>query len=155
MIFKERYKSKGRIGKGGYGEVWKVLDKKDGESYAIKLIAKDVGQNVDDFIKDCEKEIKPMQKIKSKYIIKLKDSFYDESYEGYCIVMELCDSDLRKILEKYKPKGLPLNLINKIFLQLNDVLKEMSKIEFVHRDLKPENILIKYKNKEKKFLILN
>ena len=56
-----------------------------------------------------------MKKIKSKYIIKLKDNFHDKIYEGYCIVMELCDGDLRMILNKYKPKGLPLNIINKIF----------------------------------------
>ena len=41
--------------------------------------------------------------------------------------MELCNSDLRKLLNEYKPKGLPLELIKKIFIQLNDILKEMLK----------------------------
>ena len=36
-----------------------------------------------------------MKNIKSKYIIELKDNFYDEKNNGYCIVMELCDGDLR------------------------------------------------------------
>ena len=90
-----------------------------------------------------------MKKIKSQYIVKLIDYFYDENYEGYCIVMELCDSDLRKLLNKYKPKGLPLELIKKIFLQLNDALKAMLEIDSIHRDLKPENILIKYKDNDK------
>ena len=58
--------------------------------------------------------------------------------------MELCDSDLRKLLNEYQPKGLPLELINKIFLQLNDALKAMLEMNYIHRDLKPENILIKY-----------
>ena len=53
------------------------------------------------------------------------------------------------ILNKYKPKGLPLNMINKIFIQLNDALKAMIDIEYTHRDLKPENILIKYTDKDK------
>ena len=66
-----------------------------------------------------------MKKIKSKYVIELKDNFYDEINEGYCIVMELCDEDLRKILKRNKPKGLSLNIINKIFIQLNDALKAM------------------------------
>ena len=43
--------------------------------------------------------------MKNKYIIELKEYFYDENNEGYCIVMELCDGDLRQILNKYKPKG--------------------------------------------------
>ncbi len=58
--------------------------------------------------------------------------------------MELCDSNLRDILNKYKPKGLPLNIINKIFIQLNEALKTMRDNDYTHRDLKPENILIKY-----------
>ena len=91
-----------------------------------------------------------MKTIKSKYIVKLIDNFYDETYEGYCIVMELCDGNLRNILNKYKPKGLPLELINKIFIQLNDALKAMLKIDYIHRDIKPENILIKYTDKNEK-----
>ena len=62
---------------------------------------------------------------------------------------ELCDGDLRHILNKYKPKGLPLNIINKIFYQLNDALKKMINIDYTHRDLKPENILIKYTDNNK------
>ena len=85
-----------------------------------------------------------MKNIESEYIVKLKENFYDEIYEGYYIVMELCDSDLRKLLNEYKPKGLPLELINKIFLQLNDALKAMLEMNYIHRDFGPENILIKY-----------
>ena len=58
--------------------------------------------------------------------------------------MELCNGDLRQILNKYKPDGLPLNMINKIFSQLNEALKVMIDNNCIHRDLKPENILIKY-----------
>ena len=87
-----------------------------------------------------------MKNLKSKYVVKLKDYFYDKLHNDYCIVMELYDGNLRKILKKYKPNGLPLEKINKIFMQLNDVLKEMLKMGCVHRDLKPENILIKYTN---------
>ena len=29
--------------------------------------------------------------MKNKNIIELKEYFYDENNEGYCIVMELCD----------------------------------------------------------------
>ena len=58
--------------------------------------------------------------------------------------MELCNDQLRKILEKDKTKGLPLKIINKIFYQLNEALKAMMNKKYIHRDLKPENILIKY-----------
>ena len=42
-----------------------------------------------------------MKNIKSEYIVKLKENVYDEIYEGYYIVMELCDSDLRKLLNEF------------------------------------------------------
>ena len=60
--------------------------------------------------------------------------------------MELCDGNLKDILEKYK-EGLPLNMVNKIFKQLNEALKTMINKEIIHRDLKPDNILIKYTDK--------
>ena len=40
----------------------------------------------------CKKNIKKieiMKNVKNKYIIKLKDNFYDKLNEGYCIVMEI------------------------------------------------------------------
>ena len=134
MIYNKKYQKKGKIGRGLNGIVSKVLDITDNKLYALKIIEDDN----DEF----EKEVEIMKNIKSEYIIKLKDNFYEEN-EGYCLVMELCDGDLRQIL-KENPKGLPLNIINKIFNQLNDALKAMIDIDYVHRDLKPENILIKY-----------
>jgi calcium-dependent protein kinase len=144
------YECRGRIGKGAYGKVYKVFDKKDGKYYALKTIEKEPEQNINDFKEKCKKEINTMKILKSKYVVKLKDNFYDKSSQDYCIVMELYDGNLKNILDKYKPNGLPLEIINKIFMQLNDVLKEMIKMGCVHRDLKPENILIKYLDKTKK-----
>ena len=81
MIFNKRYEQKCRLGKGGFGEVYKVLDKKDGKSYyALKFIARVQNENVDDLNKNCENEIKIMKNIKSEYIVKLIDNFYDEIY---------------------------------------------------------------------------
>ena len=141
MIFNNKYQKENKIGKG-LNKVYKVKDKTENENkfYALKII---------DDIENYEKEIVLMKNIKSDYVIKLKDNFYDEINEGYCIVMELYDGNLRDILNKYKPNGLPLNIINKIFIQLNDALKVMRKKNYIHTDLKPENILIKYLDKDK------
>ena len=149
MIFDNgynKYKKIETIGKGSYGTIiYKISDNKN-NIYALKFIPIVKG---DETIKKAyEKEIEVMKNIKNKYIIELIDYFYEEN-EGYCIVMELCDGNLRHILNKYKPNGLPLNIINKIFLQLNEALKTMKNKEFIHRDLKPENILIKYSDAKK------
>ena len=55
MIFKERYEMKDKIGRGGYGEVFKVLDKKDGDSAeALAETAKDLCD--DEFVEVGEKK---------------------------------------------------------------------------------------------------
>ena len=94
-----------------------------------------------------------MKTIQNKYIIELKDYFIEnnKNNKGYCIVMELCDCNLKDILNKYKPNGLPINIIKKIFTQLNEALKimQIKEKKIYHRDLKPENILIKFTDKNK------
>ena len=56
--------------------------------------------------------------------------------------MELCDGNLKDLLEK--KNNLDIVTIIKITNQLNKVLKLMHSKQIEHRDLKLENILIKY-----------
>ena len=143
MNFNEKYEQIKILYQGFISMLIEVKQKfNDKRHYALKLVKKILSP------KD-EKEIEQIKKIKSKYIIELKDNFYDKNNEAYCIVMELCDSNLRKLLKKYYPKGLPLNIINKIFIQLNDAFKAMIDINLTHRNLKPENILINYTDNDK------
>ena len=132
MNFIDKYQQVRIIKSGAFGTLFEVKEiSNDEKYYALKMMKKDLS-------KEYEKEVEVMKNIKSEYVIKLKDNFFDEKNEGYCIVMELCDGDLRQILNKYKPKGLPLDIIKKIFYQLNDALKAMIDIDYTHRDLKPE-----------------
>ena len=109
MIFNDKYEQKEFINYGSFGVVFKVIEKgNDNKHYALKFMKKNLSIQY-------ENEIDIMKNLTNRYIIKLKDKFYDKKNNGYCIVMELCDGDLRQILNKYKPKGLPLNIINKIF----------------------------------------
>ena len=144
MIFNNKYVMKEKIDRGGFGIIYKVIDNKNNNIYALKFIIINKYIKLEKFKDECKKEINIMKNINNKYIIEIKDNFYDEKNEGFCIVMELCDGNLRDILNKYKPKGLPLNIINKIFIQLNEALNAMRLKNLTHRDLKPENILIKY-----------
>ena len=146
LTFNNKYKVISTIGKGGFGTIYKVLKIKTKKFYALKFITIVNNNEINTFKEGFEKEIEIMKTIKNKYIIELKDYFIVNK-KGYCIVMELCDCNLKDILNKYKPNGLPINTINKIFTQLNEALNLMRKNKYYHRDLKPENILIKYTDK--------
>ena len=111
MIFNNKYKVEEAIGKGGFGTIYKVIDNETNHPYALKFITIVKKDKMETILEGFKKEIEVMKHIKNKYIIELKDYFYYEKNKCYCIVMELCDGDLRDILNKYKPKGLPLNIM--------------------------------------------
>ena len=81
-----------------------------------------------------------MKKIKCKNSVEYYDSYSDKDF--YYIVMEKCDEDLSKLLERNKG-GLSDEMIKNILLQLNEAFKMMHSNNLIHRDLKPANIFIK------------
>ena len=149
MLFNNKYQEKEIIGKGGFGIVYKVFYDELHIYYALKFIQNTKNNESKNLQNEYGKKIETFKNISNKNIVQIKDNFYDELNKGYCIVMELCDGDLKDILNKYKPKGLPLNLIKKIFIQLNEALKIMKSKGCNNKDLKPENILIKYTDNNK------
>ena len=140
ITFNHRYKVINTIGKQGFSTIYKVLEIKTKKFYALKFIAIVNNDKLKNFKEQYEKEIEVMKTINNKYIIELIDYFIVDN-NGYCIVMELCDCNLKEFLNKYKPNGLPINTINKIFTQLNEALILMLENKYCHRNLKPENIL--------------
>jgi len=148
ITFNNKYKVVDTIGKGGFGIIYKVLEIKTNKLYALKYITIVKNDEIEKFREVFEKEIEVMKTIKNKYIIELIDYFIVNN-KNYCIVTELCDCNLKDILNKYKPNGLPIIIIKKIFTQLNEALNIMIDNNYYHRDLKPENILIKYTDKNK------
>ena len=55
-MLKERYEVKDRLGSEGFDEVFKVLDKKEGNFYTLKIIKKiNEEENMNDLIKNLYK----------------------------------------------------------------------------------------------------
>ena len=69
----------------------------------------------------------------------------------YYIVRDYYDYTLNELIEEYilNNKKIEVNLIKKIFKQLNLAFKELLKNHIVHRNIKPDNILIKYLDEDK------
>ena len=121
---------KKHLGEGGFGAVYKAIEKNTGNVYAIKRIE--------------DKDLNEIEIISMKTMNKCENSI---KYFGYFkeenliyLIMELCDCNLNQIINE---KKLNIIEIKEILVQLNNVFKIMYDNAIIHRDIKPENILIK------------
>ena len=84
-----------------------------------------------------------------------EENIKEKQEECYYIVESLYDGNVYEFFEKnygYEEKRFkkpPLNLIKKIFNQLNEAFKGLYNNNLIHGDINPKNILIKFSNEEK------
>ena len=128
------------IGKGAFGVVWKVREKKTKKIFAIKLINKEdiIKYNMLDQIK---KEINIMYKLNHPNIIQLYTHFEDDN--DICLIMEYANQGHLFSLIKENKKLSP-SIAKKYMKQIISAVKYLHSLvpPIIHRDIKPENILI-------------
>jgi len=140
------------LGKGKYGYTYTAVDNTNPEkpkNIAFKIFYKNSSNlsNKDSF--NQEKDF--LKEIECDNSVKIYECFDDNN--AYYIAMELCDCNLKQLLEETKD-GFEYNKIIEILKQLNTVLRKMHKLKHVHKDIKLENILVKYINKKKNDFIV-
>ena len=140
------------VKRGFFGNLYRVKDLENDEIVDIKEYNKlnkimDQGK-VKEFFENEIQKLKEMSG-KTNYTLKYKDHFETDSY--YYIVRDYYDYTLNELIEEYilNNKKIEVNLIKKIFKQLNLAFKELLKNHIVHRNIKPDNILIKYLDEDK------
>jgi len=128
-----------QIGKGGFGEVYNGVRKKDGLKVAIKKVYKDTRVK-EDKNKNIPLEVALMEQVSDvPGVIKFLD-YFDMS-DCFYIVMERFNSmDLFDFITDHGP--LPENIARDMFKQLVDTVMDCHKKGMIHRDIKDENILV-------------
>ena len=153
--FMKNYDSKQLIGKGSFGEVYKIDNKaikifdlkemqnKLKDEYYTKEITDEINEEIKKYINGIINEIENMKICSNNnpYSVKCFDYIKNENILG--IIMEYCDNNLKEIL-KNKEEGFNVKEIYEILYQLNKTFKIMKENKIVHRDIKVDNILIKY-----------
>ena len=145
-IFLEHYEVLRQLGKGGYGKVYEVKNKKTGEIRACKHLSKLSIKNLAKF----ELEINILIKTDHPNIIKLYEFF--ESQRSLYLIMEECKGGevFDKIIEHIQQKQMysEKDAAN-MFRQVMSSIEYCHNQGICHRDLKPENLLYLNEGNEK------
>ena len=137
-VFLDNYEVIKQLGKGGYGKVYEVKNKKTGEIRACKHLSKLSVKNLEKF----EREINILRQTDHPHIIKLYEFF--ESQRSLYLIMEECKGGevFDKIIEHIQSKKMysEKDAAN-MFQQVMSSIEYCHNYGICHRDLKPENLL--------------
>lgn len=121
-----------KLGAGGNGDVWKVVDSKANE-YAIKVL-----RNIDQITYNRFKsEVYILKHLNIDGVMNIVESFIPDTYQEGTpwFVMPLANAFDEYLIEKQ-----PLEVVSD-FLKLAKTIEVLHQKGIVHRDIKPENIL--------------
>ena len=136
-----------RIGKGSFGEVFKIKRKGTEENYAAKISYATIDGNVDQELHNLLREVNINSKINHPSILKfIGFSRFDFNHEPKpVIITEYCKNEsLSQIIDLERKSRALLDDTRKL-LTIYGIAAGMSFLhdhDILHRDLKPANILI-------------
>ena len=145
-VFLDNYDVICQLGRGGYGKVYRVKNKKTGEISACKHLSKLKIKYLDQF----QREVDILMKADHPNIIKLYEIF--ESKHSLYLIMEECKGGevFDRIVEHIQSKQMYSEKdAADIFEQIMSALEYCHNNGICHRDLKPENLLYLNEGSEK------
>ncbi|OHT10106.1 AGC family protein kinase [Tritrichomonas foetus] len=125
------------IGKGGFASVFLVTDKRDGQFYAMKVMAKtQILEN--GLVPNIANEKEILSTLNSQYIVKMYASFQDP-FNVYFLLEYLPGGDLRHLMDSviFTERHIQF-IIGELILALEEIHNQ----DVLHLDVKPGNILI-------------
>jgi serine/threonine protein kinase len=142
-----RYKYLGKVGSGGMGVVHRVLDLKNDQTLAMKILREGLsgsGRALDRFFR----EARIASTLRHRNIVRIVDYNISNNPGQSYIAMEFIDGpSLRDVIERKFTESMDLThayILQALdwMSQLCDALDCTHKKGIIHRDIKPDNILI-------------
>ncbi|CAG2112699.1 unnamed protein product [Medioppia subpectinata] len=149
------------IGKGGFGEVYKVRDIVEQEVCAVKIVK--FLENIDDSKRqEIIREVQNLANLRSEYIVNYRNSWL-ENNQMY-IEMDFYTQNLQTIIDNKhlvfgRQTGEPMKVFEyflccEIFTELLESVRYLHELcpPVIHRDLKPANVLISLNSNNNRFI---
>ncbi|KAM9164320.1 serine/threonine-protein kinase Nek11 isoform 2-T2 [Pangshura tecta] len=144
-LIAKRYVLQQKLGRGSFGMVYLVSDKKAKQGEELKALKEiSVGDLKPNETVEANLEAQLLSKLDHPAIVKFYASFVER--ENFCIITEYCEGrDLDCKIEEYKEAGkiFPESQIIEWFIQLLLGVNYMHERRILHRDLKAKNIFLK------------
>ena len=138
-IWQGRYRVDERVGEGGHGVVYRVVDEL-GDRFALKILNQTFEHASADLQTRFYLEIDVLRGLTSPHTVRLFDSGRTENGQVYAVFEFLEGEDLQELLDR---RGtLAESEVEHIIRQLLEALDEAHRAGVLHRDIKPQNIRI-------------
>ena len=135
-MFSTKYQKKELIGKGAFGEAWKVTTK---ERKGV-FIMKEVSGLSEREIENGKNEIRILKACDHENVVKYIDDFSEHG--KFHIVMEFCEGGDLATYIKQQRKPLPEDQIINWFKKMTSGIDYLHGENILHRDLKPANVFL-------------
>ncbi|PRP81548.1 NUAK family SNF1-like kinase 1-like [Planoprotostelium fungivorum] len=127
---------KERVGKGGYGTVFRASD--GGNDVILKTMLRTPSRSTEEVAR---KEYDFGMKLKHPNIVRMRGSFDTET--DHCLIMDVVDGcNLFDHLEKNSFGHFPESKVKKMFKGLARGLEHSHRQGIAHLDIKPENVMV-------------
>ena len=132
-----RYRLLGRLGRGGFGEVWRAEDGVLGRQVAVKTVALAAAEPL--LVRRFEREARALARLNHRNVVAIYDSGVEDR-TGFLVMQLVRGPSLAKLLAEAGP--LPLARALDYAAQTAAGLAAAHRAGLVHRDLSPANLVL-------------
>ena len=139
-IIDGKYKIEEKLGKGGFGTVYKAWYENLDEYRAIKVISTEYYDDKE-VIADLKSEAKKLNRINDIHVVRFYDVHLDGDFKY--IDMEYVDGgDLVDLKLSYPDKKVPEDKVLDIARQFAQGMTKIHEQHIIHKDIKPQNVML-------------